>query len=98
MGNNNVKNKSMNSNSQINLNSNIDISLDKCKLYLNVVGGYSLFIEISDNYLIKSASENEIAFYESSYQKSTHLYSFIQRKNPSQFSSFQSDCLFCSSM
>ena len=36
---------------------------------MNVVGGYSLFIEISDNYLIKSASENEISFYESSYQK-----------------------------
>ena len=82
MGNNNVKNKSMNSNSQINLNSNIDISLDKCKLYLNVVGGYLLFIEISDNYLIKSASENEIAFYESSYQKkSPSIFLYTKEKS-----------------
>ena len=88
----------MNSNNQINLNSNIDISLDKCKLYLNVVGGYSMFIEISDNYLIKPQVKMKLPSMRVHIKKSPHLYSFIQRKNPSQFSSFQSDCLFCSSM
>ena len=42
---------------------NINLNLDSFKLYLNSVGGHSLFIEISKKYLIKSSNQNEINFY-----------------------------------
>ena len=42
---------------------NINLDINSFSLYLNVVGGHSLFIEISPQYLIKSSNENEINFY-----------------------------------
>lgn len=41
-------------------------SIDDCFLYLNIVGGHSLFIQIPPNFLIKSTCENEILFYKTS--------------------------------
>ena len=40
-----------------------DLDINSFSLYLNSVGGHSLFIEISPQYLIKSSNENEINFY-----------------------------------
>ena len=40
-----------------------DLDINSFSLYLNAVGGHSLFIEISPQYLIKSSNENEINFY-----------------------------------
>lgn len=51
-------------------NTSLNLAVDDFSLYLNVIGGHSLFIEISQNLLIKSASENEIKFYEHSYEQS----------------------------
>ena len=42
---------------------NINLNIDSFKLYLNSVGGHSLFIEISKEYLIKSSNQSEINFY-----------------------------------
>ena len=42
---------------------NINLDINSFSLYLNVVGGHSLFIEISPQYLIKSSNENENNFY-----------------------------------
>ena len=41
----------------------IQLNIDNFNLYLNSVGGHSLFIEISRKYLIKSSNESEINFY-----------------------------------
>ena len=50
-------------------NTSLNLAVADFSLYLNVIGGHSLFIEISPNLLIKSASENEIMFYEHSYEQ-----------------------------
>ena len=44
---------------------NILLDINSFSLYLNSVGGHSLFIEISPQYLIKSSNDNEIDFYSS---------------------------------
>ncbi len=44
---------------------NIKLDINSFSLYLNSVGGHSLFIEISPQYLIKSSNDNEINFYSS---------------------------------
>lgn len=49
----------------------VDISIDNFSLYLNIIGGHSLFIEISKTFLLKSASINEISFYERSFGKNS---------------------------
>ena len=41
----------------------IKIKIESFNLYLNIIGGHSLFIEIDKNHLIKSSNESEINFY-----------------------------------
>ena len=51
---------------------NIKLDINNFFLYLNSVGGHSLFIEISPQYLIKSSNENEINFYLSNIKLKSH--------------------------
>ena len=51
---------------------NIKLDINNFFLYLNSVGGHSLFIEISPQYLIKSSNENEINFYLSNLNLKSH--------------------------
>ncbi len=56
----------------------IKLDINNFFLYLNSVGGHSLFIEISPQYLIKSSNENEINFYLSNlHLKSYYCPSFV---------------------
>ena len=52
---------------------NILLDINSFSLYLNSVGGHSLFIQISPKYLIKSANENEINFYTSNIKLNNQL-------------------------
>ena len=56
----------------------IKLDINNFFLYLNSVGGHSLFIEISPQYLIKSSNENEINFYLSNLNLKFNLYILIK--------------------
>ena len=67
---------------------NILLDINSFSLYLNSVGGHSLFIQISPKYLIKSANENEINFYTSNIKLNNHCcpnFIGVINENTSQF-------------
>jgi hypothetical protein len=60
----------------------IKFKIENFNLYLNIIGGHSLFIEIDKKYLIKSSNESEINFYKfSSIKKFTPKFFGIIEKN-----------------
>ena len=64
----------------------LKFKIESFNLYLNIIGGHSLFIEIDKNYLIKSSNESEINFYKfSSNKKFTPKFFGVIEKNSSFF-------------
>ena len=65
----------------------IKFKIENFNLYLNIIGGHSLFIEIDKKYLIKSSNESEINFYKfSKIKKFTPKFFGIIEKNSIFFS------------